>query len=126
MAPDSKALLAIVSGEPVVKKHLVHDQRQVVLAAEHLDRKPVCLAREMTRRIVGVDDDHSLAAGGEPAAECLQVEMPAVIVEKRIRNKPHIIELGQEIEERIAGLADQHLVAGIAEQAEEEAVSLAG
>ena len=126
MAADGKALLAVVSREPVVKKHLVHDQRQVVLAAERLDRNPVRMAREVTCGIVRVDDDHSLAAGGEAAAECLQVQMPAVIVDKRIGDQPHIIELGQEIEERVAGLADQHLVAGIAEQAEEETVGLAG
>src|SRR5271156_699264 len=52
--------------------------------------------------------------------------MPAVIVEKLIGNKTHIIEPGQEIEERVARLANQYLVARITEQPEEEAVGLAG
>ena len=49
-----------------------------------------------------------------------------MIVEKLIGNQPHVVQLGQEIEQRVARLADQHLVPGIAEQAEEETVGLAG
>jgi hypothetical protein len=49
-----------------------------------------------------------------------------MVVEKLIGSQPHVIQPSQEIEQRVTWLADQHLVAGIAEQPEEEAVSLAG
>ncbi len=52
--------------------------------------------------------------------------MPAVIVEKLIRDQPHIVQPGQEVEQWVARLANQHLVPRIAEQPEEEAVGLAG
>ena len=52
--------------------------------------------------------------------------MPAMIVEKLIGNQPHVVQLGQEIEQWVTGLADQHLIPGIAQQPEEEAVGLAG
>ena len=64
--------------------------------------------------------------GVTPPAQCLQVQMPAMIVEELIGNQPHVVQPGQEIEQWVAGLADQHLVARVAEQPEEEAVGLAG
>jgi hypothetical protein len=73
-----------------------------------------------------VDDDNGPSAGREAVADRLQIEMPAMIVEKFIGSEPNVVELRQEIEERVARLADQHFIAGIAQEAEEEAVSLAG
>ena len=49
-----------------------------------------------------------------------------MIIKKLIRNQPNIVQLGQEIKEWVAWLTDQHLVAGVAEQAEEETVGLTG
>ena len=37
-----------------------------------------------------------------------------------------VVELGNEVEERVAGTGDKDLVAGVAEEPEEKAVGLAG
>ena len=63
---------------------------------------------------------------GDASAQRLQIEMPAMIVEERIGDEAHVVQLGQKIEQGVAGLPDQHLIARIAEQAEEEAVAFAG
>ena len=81
---------------------------------------------EVASGIIGVHDDDGPGARGDAAAQRLEVEVPAMIVEKLVGNQPHIIQLGQKVEQRIARLANQHLVAGIAEQPEEKAVGLAG
>ena len=39
----------------VVKKHLVHNQRQAMLPAQFFDRSPLRGAGEVSRRIIGVD-----------------------------------------------------------------------
>src|SRR5271155_2730421 len=52
--------------------------------------------------------------------------MPAVIVEKLVGNKAHIVELGQKIEQRVTWLPDQDLVARITKKPEEKAVGFAG
>ena len=119
-------LSARVPGESVVEKHLVDDQRQAMLPAQGFQRGPVRLPGKVPGGIIGVDDDNGPAARGDAAAQGLEVKMPAVIVEKLIGNQPHVVEPGQEIEEGIAWLANQHLVAGIAQQPEQEAVGLAG
>src|ERR1700691_2582119 len=80
----------------------------------------------MSRRIVRVDQRNGSSTRGYAAAQRLQVQMPAMIVEELIGNQPHVVQPGQEIEQRVAGLADQHLFARVAEQPEQEAVGLAG
>ena len=49
-----------------------------------------------------------------------------MIVEERIRDEAHVIQLGEKIEQWVAGLPDQHFIARIAEQPEEETVGFAG
>ena len=112
---------------PIVKKHLIHEQRQPVLTAQSFDRGPLLGPGEVPSGIVGVDDGNSARVRGvHAAAQRLEVNVPAMIVEKLIRNQLHIIQLRQEIEQRVARLPNQHLVPGIAQQPEEEAVGFAG
>src|SRR5262249_41840 len=55
-----------------------------------------------------------------------EVELPAVIVEQRVADEFYVLQLGEKIEERIAGRGNENFVAGIAEQAEDEGVGFAG
>ena len=126
MATGGKALPRLVSGEPIVEKHLIHNQRQPVFPAQSFERGPLLIPGEMAGRIIGVDDRNRPGADGDPAAQRLEVKMPAMIVEKLIRNQPHVIQLGQEIKQRVPRLADQYFIPGVAEQAEEKTVGLAG
>ncbi len=126
MAARGKALPRLVSAQPIVKKHLIDDQRQPVLTAQAFDCSPLLGPGEVSGGIVGVDDRDRSSAGGDAAAQSLQVKMPAMIVEKLIGDQPDVVQTGQEIKQRIARLADQHLVPRIAEQPEKETVGLAG
>ena len=64
----------------------------------------------------------------------MEIDGPAVgggaggvgIVVERVFAEDDVVEAGDEVEERIAGAGGEDLVAGIAEQAEEEAIRLAG
>ena len=55
-----------------------------------------------------------------------EIDPPAEIVEQRVGLEVDIIESCEEVEERVAGLGYQNLVAWIAEQTEEEGISLTG
>ena len=72
MAAGGKALPGLVSSEPIVEKHLVHDQRQPVLAAHCFDRGPLLIPGEVAGGIVGVDDRNGPGTGGDPAAQGLR------------------------------------------------------
>ena len=54
-------------------------------------RRPLLIPGEVPGGIIGVDDRNRPGSGGDPAAQRLQVKMPAVIVEKLIGNQPHVI-----------------------------------
>src|SRR5580700_10211875 len=124
MATRGEALTGPV--EAVIEKDLIHNQRQSLLTAKFFQRDSLTGLGEMTCGIVWVDHRNRSGARGHPPAQRLQVQMPAVIVEKLIRDQPHVVQPGQEVEQRVARLANQHLVPRIAEQPEEEAVGLAG
>lgn len=56
----------------------------------------------------------------------MKINLPAVIVEERVADELNVEEIGEEFEERIAGGGDENFVAGIAEEAKDEGVGLAG
>src|ERR1700722_17616828 len=126
MFSRGKTLPTRLSSQPVVEKDLIHDQRQAVFATQCCQCVTVRWAREVSCGIVRVNDHDGPGVGRHAATQRIQVQMPAMIVKELIGHQPHIVQPGQKIKERVARLADQHLVAGIAEQAEEEAVRLAG
>jgi len=73
-----------------------------------------------------MDDDEAAGAGGDGASYGLRIDLPALVVDERRGFEAHIVKGGEKVEERISGLCDEDFIAGIAEQAEEEAVRLAG
>ena len=58
--------------------------------------------------------------------EIRKIDLPTVVVEELVGRQTDIVELRQEVDERIARLGNQHLISRIAQQPEEEAVGLAG
>ena len=62
--------------------------------------------------LLGVDDDEGAGAGGDGAFELGEVDGPAVVEEERVGAEAHVVEVGEEVEERVAGLGDEDLVAG--------------
>lgn len=57
----------------------------------------------MARGIVGMDDDGGAGARSDGTFERREVELPAVIVKKRIADEADVVDVGEEIEKRIAG-----------------------
>src|SRR5437879_4050848 len=55
-----------------------------------------------------------------------QINLPAMVVNKRVRHELHVLQIAQKIEQRIARLRNQNLVFGIAKQTKDVRVTLAG
>src|SRR5580700_4104893 len=80
----------------------------------------------MPGRIVGMDERNGTRLRADQSPQRFDVQVPTVIVKQRIRGKAYVLELCQKVEERIAWLGDQHLIACVCKQAEEVAVGFAG
>src|SRR4030095_1411944 len=80
----------------------------------------------MASRIVGMDDDYGARFGGARRGESGEIDLPAVIVEKRIPDELYVAQIGEKIEEGITRSGNQNFVAGIAQKTEYEGIGLAG
>ena len=80
----------------------------------------------MAGGIVWVDDNGGAGAGSDGAFERREIELPAVVVDEGVADQFDVIEIGEEIEERVTGAGDENFIAGIAEKAEEVRVGFAG
>ena len=56
----------------------------------------------------------------------VEIDLPSVIVQQRIRNEFDVAEIGKKFEQRIAWFGDKNLVARITEQTENVGISFAG
>src|SRR5215472_19267238 len=73
-----------------------------------------------------MDEEDRTSVGSDGAFERLEVEEPAVSVGERVGDEAHVLKIGEKFEQRIAGLGEEKFVAGIAEEAEDVRVGLAG
>src|ERR1700744_5029819 len=73
-----------------------------------------------------MDEGNGTRLRADPSSQGFDIQVPAVVVKQRIGDEAYVLEPGQKIEERIAGLRNQHLIAGVRKQAEEVAVGFAG
>src|ERR1019366_446254 len=76
--------------------------------------------------IVGMDDDYSLSARRGRFVERIEIDLPSVIVDERVRDEFDIGEIGEKFEQRIARLRHENLVVRIAEQTEDVGIGFAG
>ena len=114
------------AGEAVVEEDLVDDEREVVAGADSLELVALGTRGGVAGGVVGMDEDEGAGAGADAALELGEIDPPAEVLEQRVGIEADVVEIGEEVEEWIAGLRDQHGVSGIAEQAKEEAVRFAG
>ena len=92
---------------------------------ERLQPFPLARAGPVSRRVVGMHhQDRSCPRRNRPL-QLAEIDPPAVIVKQRVGSQPHIIHIGQKVEERVARLRHQHLVARVAQQAKQKAIALA-
>ena len=74
----------------------------------------------------GLTTTRARVRGVSALRERRHVDVPLAVVRERVAAHGDRLEPGQELEQRIARPRDQHLVAGVAQQLEQEAVGLAG
>ena len=109
-----------------IQKHFVGDDGQLARHANFIQFFQLVRFGEMPGGIIGMHNDHSAGARGDGLLQSVKINLPAVIVVERITHQLYILNIGEEREERIAGLGDQDFIAWIAERAEDEGIGLAG
>ncbi len=109
-----------------VEEDFIGDESQVVFCAEGGELGLFVGLGVMAGGIVGMNEDGGAGARSDGAFEGREIELPAVIVDKRIADKFDVVEIGEEVKERVAGTGNEDFVAGIAEEAEEIRVGFAG
>src|SRR5579871_3360834 len=91
-------------GEPVVEKDFVDDEGKAGVTADGGQFGGFPGLGEMAGRVVGVDEDDGAGVGRNGAAESFGIDLPAVVVDQRGGCEANVVEHGQEIEKRVAGL----------------------
>src|SRR6202000_76344 len=97
----------------IVKKHLIHNERQPMFTAEGLKLFALLQLCEMASRIIRMPPRDRARPWRDALTHSLQIQMPAMVIEECIRDQADIIQCGKKIEERVAWLCDQHLIARI-------------
>ena len=72
----------------------------------------------MAGGIVGVNEDDGTRGRCDGAAKTFRIHLPAVVVDEGREGEADVVESGEEVEERIAGLGDENFRARVAEEAE--------
>src|SRR5215472_5874296 len=97
----------------VVEEDLVNDEGQIVFGAESFELGSFIRFDEVAGWVIGMNQCDGARARRNALADGFDIEVPAVVVKERVGREFHVIERGEEIEERIAGLRDEYLVAGV-------------
>ena len=119
-------------GERVVQEDFVGNDRHIALSADVVKQFQLARFEVRTCGIVGMNSENrSTARIGCLCAidrfeERHDLDLPTVIVNQFIRKQLHVLNLGEEVEERITRSWNQHRVSGIAEQAKQERIRFAG
>lgn len=125
MVCGSKALGSLAA-EGIVEEDFIDDESEAAFGAKQLQLASLGGGGEVACGVVGMDQSDGAGARRDLLAKGRKVDVPAVVVEERVRNEMDITYLGQEVEKRIGGLGNEDFVAGVAKQPEEKAVCLAG
>lgn len=80
----------------------------------------------MASGVIGIHQHNGLCTRGDPSLKLGKVDPPSVVVEERIGLEMYIFEVGEKVEEWVTWLSDEHLIASIAEQAKEIAITFTG
>src|SRR2546426_1714615 len=76
--------------------------------------------------IIGMNNNRSARAGCDRLLQSMKVDLPVVVIDQRVAHQFYILNVGQKLEQRIAGGWDQQLVTGIAEHPKNKGICLAG
>src|SRR5437879_4992561 len=113
-------------GVRIVEKDFVRDERNLARATELVESGGFFSFYIGAGGIVGMDNQDGPRRWMDFFSQCFQIDVPAVVVKKRVVHQADIVQVGQKLEQGIAGRRNQNFVIRIAEQAEEKRISLAG
>src|SRR5580692_8921454 len=109
----------------VVEKNFVDDQCGAVVVAKVVQRLSLGCRDIRAGGIIGMDDDHSSRPRTSCLVERIEVDLPSVIVDQRIRNELDIGEIGEKFKERVTRLGDENLITRVTQQTEDIGVGFA-
>src|SRR5438128_11642361 len=94
----------------IIQKNFIDDQSQPVLAAKRIQRTAFRIRDIRAGWIVGMHDDYGASTFVDSSLKSVQINLPAVIVDQRIRPQLHVLQTGEKIKETIARFWHEHLV----------------
>ena len=99
----------------VVQKNLIHSEREFMFAAECIQGIEFARVDIRSCRIVGMNDDDSPRPVRHRLLHGMKIHLPTVVVNERVRDQPHVLQISQKLEKRVARFRYQKLIASIAE-----------
>ena len=108
------------SGPVIVRKYLVDNQRQAVVAANLIDSRQLLLFQVVAGWVVGVDHDNRSAPGSDQRLQHIQVNRPSfgVVIAQRIRERLQTFKTRQVGDQWISGSGNKDLVSRVSQQLE--------
>ena len=97
-----------------------------MLAAKRIQHPHFPSLHIRSRRIIRMDHHHAPRPRRHRLLQRRKIYLPAMVINQRIRNQPHILQIRQKLKERITRLRHQQLVSRVAQQAKHERIPLAG
>src|SRR6266478_4771388 len=80
----------------------------------------------MPRRIIGMNDDDSARSRRNGLLQRMKIDLPSVVVKEWVARQLHVLDFRQKVEERVTGLRDQKLVAGITQSSKHVGIRFTG
>src|SRR6185312_10345088 len=86
-----------------IKKHFISNDGQIMSGAKLVKFAAFLGFGEVSRGIIRMNHNHCARARRDRGFQSMKVNLPAVVVNKRIAHKFYILDIRKEIEKRVAG-----------------------
>ena len=107
----------------VIEEDFIGHNGHIAHGANLSEFRRLARLHQRSRGIIRMHDQNGSRSRRERRAQGGKIDLPAVIVQKRVSHQADVGEVRKKFKERIARLRSQHFVSGFAEQAEKVAVS---
>ena len=112
--------------DPVIGEHFIANQRNISGRGDLAQQREIIAVQERPGRIVRRHHQDRAHAIAHRAPHRVDVDAPRAVIFEPVRNGVNRLEPRQVLEQRIAWMRHQDLIAGIAQQLEQQRVGLAG
>ena len=109
----------------VIEKNFVGHDGHAAAGANFGEFRRLARFYKRSGGIVGMHDEHGARAWRERGSQRVEIDLPAVIVEQRVRNQAHVGKIGKKLEQRVARSRNQNFISRFAQQAKDIAVPFA-